>query len=42
MKPYKLIVLIASAVMALTALAWVNQQHVRDLTPQRPARTEGF
>lgn len=33
---FKLIVLVTIAATAMLALAWVNQQHVRDIEPRRP------
>lgn len=40
---YKLIVLITVAATAMAALAWVNQQNVRDVGPRRPpASQSGF
>jgi hypothetical protein len=39
----KLFVLVALAATALVALAWVNQQNVRDVEPGRPPLTQsGF
>jgi hypothetical protein len=39
----KLVVLVALAVSALVALAWVNQQNVRDVGQDRPPLTRsGF
>lgn len=40
---FKLIVLITIAATAMIALAWVNQQNVRDVGPGRPpANQSGF